>query len=173
MGVSHMSRQLESRYSAERPRPCTPPLTDCLRCRGSPVCPTMTVSGKLGTGWRDCQRPVTKRLPADRIAISPRNVVTARKKKRGRREVVWGRYGRRKSERWVDKEERRRGGKAGERYEDSHNERRGDTGRRTRSGWCLNSETFPVVCAGDWLVAHEEFDCQWPRSTHVYLATQS
>lgn len=45
----------------------------------------MTVSGNLGAGWRDCQRLVTKHLPADRIAISPGNVVTGRKKKERQR----------------------------------------------------------------------------------------
>lgn len=33
--------------------------------------------------WCDCQRPVTKHLPADRITISPRNVVP-RKEEKGR-----------------------------------------------------------------------------------------
>lgn len=50
----------------------------------------MTVSGNLGVGWRDCQRLVTKHLPADRIAISPENVVTGRKKKGDRGEPEGG-----------------------------------------------------------------------------------
>lgn len=50
----------------------------------------MTVSGNLGAGWRDCQPLVTKHLPADRIAISPGNVVTGRKKKRDREELERG-----------------------------------------------------------------------------------
>lgn len=45
----------------------------------------MTVSGNLGVGRRDCQRLVTKHLPADRIAISPGNVVSGRKEKERRR----------------------------------------------------------------------------------------
>lgn len=80
----------------------------------------MTVSGNLGAGWRDCQRLVTKHLPADRIAISPGNVVTGRKKKerqrgaerggggsrdRDRKERL-GEGGQMESERWEDKEER-------------------------------------------------------------------
>lgn len=40
----------------------------------------------MGAGWRDCQRLVTKHLPADRFAISPGNVVTVRKKNRDRGE---------------------------------------------------------------------------------------
>lgn len=73
----------------------------------------MTVSGNLGAGWRDCQRLVTKHLPADRIAISPGNVVTGRKKKRDRegaergdRQDRYRKRGRERVDRW-----RVRGGK--------------------------------------------------------------
>lgn len=69
----------------------------------------MTVSGNLGAGGRDCQRLVTKHLPADRIAISPGNVVTGRKKKGDRGEPEKGEAGGRGIRReagkgWIDGE---------------------------------------------------------------------
>lgn len=45
----------------------------------------MTVRENLGAGEHDCQPLDTKHLPADRIAISPGNVVIGRRKKEGLR----------------------------------------------------------------------------------------
>jgi len=90
----------------------------------------MTVTGKLGSGWLDCQPLVTKHLPADRIAINLGNVVTVKKKKRDRGEPEWGRQEGQVLEGkntkmgsvwWVDKEEGRCGGEAEKRCGDSGN----------------------------------------------------
>lgn len=54
-------------------------LTDCQRCHGCPFNPTVTVSG--GADWGDCQRLVTKHLPADRFAIKARGMSLLRGRK--------------------------------------------------------------------------------------------